>query len=105
MQLGEWLQSRNMSHDAFADLIGTDRSSVTKYVAGQRTPRPEVLVRIIDATGGEVTANDFLPSPPDAAGPGDDPGAGSVPDAVARFPERAEAGHLVRAARIARLSA
>lgn len=60
MTLSDWLRQSRLSHDEFADRIGCDRSSVTRYVHGNRMPRPEVLRRIAEVTGGAVTANDFV---------------------------------------------
>lgn len=58
-KLQAWLSERHMSHEAFADMIGTDRSAVTRYVNG-RMPRQHILRKIVEATDGAVTANDFV---------------------------------------------
>lgn len=60
MTLGEWLAANRVSHDDFAGRIGRDRSSVTRYVSGERMPRPAVMARISRETRGQVTANDFV---------------------------------------------
>lgn len=94
-KLERYLERNRLTQADFAERVGTTQGAIARYIAGQRMPRPEVLVRIIDATGGEVTANDFLPEA------GGAPGAGPSQESGARVPE----GHLERAARTARLSA
>lgn len=61
MKLGTHLAANGITHAEFAIRIGTSQAAVTRYVLGQRTPRPEVIARIAEATGGDVTANDFMP--------------------------------------------
>lgn len=109
MRLGEWLAAQKMSNTKFAELLGVDKSMVGRWVSGDVRPGWDTIPRIIDATGGEVTANDFLPTPPDA-GAGDECGAGPSPDArpgcASGQPKgQMESGHLERAVTRARLSA
>ena len=59
--LEKFLISRGLTQEAFAELIGSTQESVSRYISGERTPRRDVMVRIIAATDGDVTANDFLP--------------------------------------------
>lgn len=63
MKLRDWLDKQRMTREGFAALIGTDHSTVTRYVHG-RMPKREILNRIVSATDGEVTANDFLADEP-----------------------------------------
>lgn len=63
MKLGSHLAENGITHAEFASRIRTSQAAVTRYVLGQRIPRPEVIARIREATGGEVTANDFFPQP------------------------------------------
>lgn len=69
MQLREWLNTKKMPANEFAALIGVDKSTVGRWIAGDVRPSWEIIPRIIDATGGAVTANDFLPAPDDGEGP------------------------------------
>lgn len=62
MNLRTWLAANKISIADFAGRIGVTQTAVYRYVDGDRTPRPEVLRQIHAATGGEVTANDFLHS-------------------------------------------
>tara|TARA_R110000824_G_scaffold175517_1_gene354022 strand:+ start:276 stop:500 length:225 start_codon:yes stop_codon:yes gene_type:complete len=59
MQLREYLLQHQESVQQFADRLNVNRVSVQRYKAG-RIPTASVLKRIGEATGGEVTANDFL---------------------------------------------
>lgn len=60
MKLADYLSSVNLSHEHFAGLIGVEQATVTRYVNGQRYPRPEILARIREVTSGQVTPNDFV---------------------------------------------
>jgi len=44
----------------FAERIGCEQPSVSRFVAGTRIPSPDLMRRIAEATNGEVTANDFF---------------------------------------------
>lgn len=63
MPLAKYLKSRAISDRAFAALIGVRRQTVHKYRCGQRRPDCIRLARITKATGGAVTARDFLEKP------------------------------------------
>lgn len=43
---------------AFAQAIGVTRRTVDYYIAG-RIPEPDIIVRIKEATDGQITANDL----------------------------------------------
>lgn len=60
MTLDDWLITTRTKEEAFAALIGVSQASVNRYRHGLRIPRPAVLARIRAATGGAVTAADFL---------------------------------------------
>lgn len=59
MTLDDWLIRTTTKEEAFAARIGTSQAAVNRYRHGQRVPRPGVMARIAEATGGAVTANDF----------------------------------------------
>jgi transcriptional regulator with XRE-family HTH domain len=58
MKLATYLSAQGMTQAQFADAIGSSQSDVARYVNG-RIPRPEMMTKIISATGGEVEPNDF----------------------------------------------
>lgn len=60
MRLATYLDSQEFSIRQFADLIGVTPEAVRLYVTGKRTPRGPTMRRIMNATRGEVTANDFV---------------------------------------------
>lgn len=60
MKLGEWLQLNGRSRADFARVIGVEVESVTRYVNGDRVPRPLIMGKIKTETDGMVTADDFM---------------------------------------------
>ncbi len=67
MKLADYLQDRQLSEAAFAELIGASQAAVNRYKRG-RHPSPPHMQAIIAATGGAVQPNDFyvLPAAPSA---------------------------------------
>lgn len=59
MTLSQYLEERKISQQAFAQQIGVDPISVYRWCKGDRFPR-EHIQKIMELTGGEVTANDFF---------------------------------------------
>lgn len=60
MQLTEYLRAHGLTHKEFAERIGAQQPTVTRYANGKRFPLRKHLIRIREATGGAVTADDFL---------------------------------------------
>ena len=60
MTLSEYLRRYGIKQSAFAVRIGTSQAAVCRYCNGRRPAFPQ-LEAIIAATGGAVTANDFMP--------------------------------------------
>ena len=60
MTLADYLRKHELTHEVFADRIGCEQPTVTRFVGGKRIPSPDLMKRIVDATAGEVTANDFF---------------------------------------------
>lgn len=62
MKLATYMADNGITARQMADLIGrVSESGVRKWMYDERVPRPEILARIHAATGGAVTANDFMP--------------------------------------------
>lgn len=59
MQLKQFLSERNLTHTAFAKVIGVTTKTAWRYAHGERIPRPNIMARIVEATGGAVTERDF----------------------------------------------
>lgn len=62
-KLDEFLGAEPQVARAFAERIGVDPFSVRRYRLGQKIPKPDVMIRIIRASGGQVMPNDFYDIP------------------------------------------
>jgi hypothetical protein len=60
MTLADYLARNALSVDDFAHEVGINAVSVRRYMAGARLPRRKILQRIMEATSGAVTPNDFV---------------------------------------------
>ena len=61
MNLKSYLDREKLSVAEFARTAGfRSRQVVHSYLSGERFPTPENLKRIREATGGAVTADDFV---------------------------------------------
>ena len=69
MKLAAWLKEREMSQQAFADKAGVSQGAIARFVLGRRMPNKVMMRKILDATEGQVTPNDFhdVEQPQDAA--------------------------------------
>lgn len=59
MTLSEYLKQHQIDRQQFAETIGVDRVSVYRWETGKAFPIRH-LQKIIAATDGAVTANDFV---------------------------------------------
>jgi transcriptional regulator with XRE-family HTH domain len=59
MRLQEYLDQTGMTRAEFARRIGVRHITVTRYTEG-RPPNARLMGKIIEATEGQVTANDFF---------------------------------------------
>lgn len=59
MTLAEHLKRVGKSPEAFAPEIGSTGQSIRRWLSGQSVPRREMMIKIVEATGGAVTADDF----------------------------------------------
>jgi hypothetical protein len=59
MRLQEYLSETSTTRAEFARQIGVKWISVERYLNG-RIPEPSVMCKIIEATDGKVSANDFF---------------------------------------------
>lgn len=66
MTLKDWLAGKELSHSDFAKQIDRTTEAVRRYVAGERIPDRESMLKIVEVTNGEVTANDFFGIVPSA---------------------------------------
>lgn len=60
MTLAEFLKENGETASAFASRTGISQPYVSRLISGERFPHREVIEAIWKATGGKVTANDFI---------------------------------------------
>ena len=63
MRLADYLRAEKLTLAAFASRIEVGPMAVHRYAKAGRVPQPDVMRRIIEATDGAVTANDFFDAP------------------------------------------
>lgn len=61
MKLAEWMTSESVDDEGMADRVGADRSTISRIRRGETRPSWPLVARIKAATGGAVSADDFLP--------------------------------------------
>lgn len=61
MKLDEYMSLNALTDVALAAKVGVASTTVMRWRRGTVKPDWEVLPRIVEATGGAVTANDFMP--------------------------------------------
>lgn len=59
MKLATYLKANAIRPAAFAESIGVDTSTVYRLKGDGQIPSPEIMRKIVDATGGAVQPNDF----------------------------------------------
>lgn len=62
MTLHDYIRQHGLTPLDFAERVGASEHGVAKWVRGERIPGRAMMQRIIKATGGEVTPNDFYSS-------------------------------------------
>jgi DNA-binding XRE family transcriptional regulator len=62
MKLSEYLSEQKITDSAFARAIETAPSTVMRLKKGDRLPSMTLAQRIMEATGGAVRPDDFLPT-------------------------------------------
>lgn len=60
MTLAEYMKGNRLTDVEFAALVGSTEFAVGKWRRGERTPREAFMRKIMSATGGAVTPNDFI---------------------------------------------
>lgn len=75
MKLSSWLRQEGISDAAFGASLTppVSQATVSRWKSGLRHPRAGSLRRIMLATGGSVTANDFLADPQPSSPRGGEP--------------------------------
>lgn len=60
MKLADWLKRNGYSQAVFAREIGVAQSTVAGYCLGNRIPKVNDMVKVHNATNGQVSADDFF---------------------------------------------
>jgi len=60
MKLSEYIAASGLSQTDFGKLIGRSPQRVHEWTTGRKIPRADALAAIERATGGRVTAVDFV---------------------------------------------
>lgn len=60
MNLKSYLAAKGRTPASFSAEVGVTVQTLYRYLSGERFPTPENLRRIREATGGAVTADDFV---------------------------------------------
>ena len=58
----KYREAHGLSRKQLADALNVSHVSVYRIEHGQQRPSYDLLRRIMELTGGEVTANDFVPA-------------------------------------------
>lgn len=60
VDLKTYLELKNIKTNEFADIIGVDSSTISRYIHWHRKPSLDIAQRIVKATKGKVTIEDLL---------------------------------------------
>ena len=63
MTLDQFLRINKVSERAFSEAIGVSQPHVHRFRTGESWPNRDVMIRIREATQGQVSSEDFLPPP------------------------------------------
>lgn len=79
MKLADWLAANQIGHQEFGDMLGNfgdrvprSQATVSRWAADKRMPDKDDLLKIFEATNGDVTPNDFVDLPDLGQGADDD---------------------------------
>ena len=60
MKLEDFLEHKELSISEFARMIESSKSSVSRWISGERLPRKEAIEKLEAATGYRVTLRDWI---------------------------------------------
>ena len=63
MTLDQYLAKSNIRNAEFAAAVSASEATISRLRSGKQTPSYGLVRRIVAATNGAVTANDFMPDP------------------------------------------
>ena len=59
MNIKRFRRMNEIRADKLCAELGIKRNTLSRYESGERFPRPDILLRILAVTKGQVTAEDF----------------------------------------------
>ncbi len=62
MTLESYLKQHGLTQFEFAARVGCEQPTISRFING-RVPSPEMMTKILEATDGAVTPNDFFGIP------------------------------------------
>lgn len=60
--LARWMKEAGINDAQLAEKAGCDRTTITRLRQGKVTPSLALVARIVAASGGGLSANDFMPA-------------------------------------------
>ena len=60
MKLEAWFKKSKLSQTAFAEKVGVNPATVTRWLNGERRPSLRLAVKICAATNGKVQPNEWI---------------------------------------------
>jgi transcriptional regulator with XRE-family HTH domain len=60
MKLKKYLEERGMSQTFFAKKVGVNPTHLSRWIGGKTVPRIDYILKIEEATNGEVSSRDWL---------------------------------------------
>lgn len=67
MKLADYLGGKDITDEAFAEMVGCDRSTISRIRNGKHKPSAALMEAIARETGGLVQPNDYFDGLPEAA--------------------------------------
>ena len=59
MKLSYFLKKSKITYVELAEVLDVSLATVYRYAHDERVPRKHVMKKLVEFTGGQVTANDF----------------------------------------------
>ena len=59
MKIKDFLSDEKITQEQFAEMVGVSQATVSRWCDGFQKPASSLMTKILIATKGKVTANDF----------------------------------------------
>lgn len=61
-KLRAYRTAKGLSQEDFAKSVGVQKAAISRIEQGKRVPSMGLVSRIVEASGGELCADDFMPT-------------------------------------------